>query len=181
MIPKSASRIERDTQEETQPLEPTHSFAHICCQIPSPSPAGLSYDQQCYQWFTDKLNCLMDTYLSSSASQSTEATYSVAKWSLSDRFMSNPYCIFCDSGGCKKVKKAHYWTIKPCRGLKQDHDFLLWIQPPRCLIMISFYGYNRQGPWTGATHGGSYGGGGGGGGTYRCRCMGTPVSSRTID
>ena len=35
----------------------------------------------------------------------------VAKWSLSDRFMSN--CIFCHSNGCKNVKKTYYWTIEP--------------------------------------------------------------------
>ena len=56
---------------------------------------------------------VMDTYLSSSAGQGTEATHSVAKWSLSDRFMSNPDCIFCHSDGCNKVKKTYYWTIEP--------------------------------------------------------------------
>ena len=55
----------------------------------------------------------MDTYLSSSAGQGTEATHSIAKWSLSDRFMFNPDCIFCHSDGCKKVKKTYYWTIEP--------------------------------------------------------------------
>ena len=84
---------EWDTQE-TQPLELTHRLIHICCQIPSLSTAGLGYDQQCYQWFTGKLNCFMDTYLFSSAGQSTEAIHSVAKWSLSYRFMFSPYCIF---------------------------------------------------------------------------------------
>ena len=28
-------------------------------------------------------------------------------------WQSNPYCIFCHSNGCKKVKKAHYWPIEP--------------------------------------------------------------------
>ena len=79
-----------------------------CCQIPLLS-TGLSTDQQCYQWFTAKLNCVMDTYLSSSTGQGTEATHSVTKWSLSDRFMSKPDCIFCHSDGCKKVKKT-YWA-----------------------------------------------------------------------
>ena len=37
---------------------------------------------------TAKLNCFMDTYLSSSASSSTEATHSAAKWLLNDIFMS---------------------------------------------------------------------------------------------
>ena len=60
--PKQIPEIERDTQEETQPLELTHRLTHVCCQIPPLSPAGLSYDQQCYQWFTGKLNCFMDTY-----------------------------------------------------------------------------------------------------------------------
>ena len=58
-------------------------------------------------------NWIVYGYLSISAGQSTEATRSVAKWSLSDRFMSNPYCIFCRSDGCKKAKKAHYWTLEP--------------------------------------------------------------------
>ena len=55
----------------------------------------------------------MDTYLSSSAGQSTDPIHSVANWSLSERFMSNPDCIFCHSDGCKKVKKTHYWTKEP--------------------------------------------------------------------
>ena len=55
----------------------------------------------------------MDTYLSSSSGQGTEATHSVAKWSLSDRFMSIPDCIFCHSDGCKKVKKTYYSKIEP--------------------------------------------------------------------
>ena len=109
---KQIPEVEWDTQKEIQPLESPHRLAHICCQIPPLSP-GLSYDQQCYQWFTGKLNCFMDTYLSSSAGQGTEATHSVAKWSLSDKVMSNPDSIFCHSDGCRKVKKAHYWTIDP--------------------------------------------------------------------
>ena len=36
-----------------------------------------------------------------------------AKLSLSERFMSNPNCIFCYSDRCKKVKRAHHWTIEP--------------------------------------------------------------------
>ena len=58
---KQIPEVEWDTQEGTQPLELPHRLAHICCQIPSLSPS-LSYDQQCYQWFTGKLNCFMDTY-----------------------------------------------------------------------------------------------------------------------
>ena len=110
MIPKQIPEVEWDTQEEIQPLP--HRLAHICCQIPPLSP-GLSNDQQCYQWFTGKLNSFMDTYLSSSAGQGPEDTHSVGKWSLSDRFMSNPDCIFCHSDGCKKVKKTYYFTIEP--------------------------------------------------------------------
>ena len=55
---KQMAKVEWDTQEETQQLESPHRLAHICCQIPSlfKSP-GLSYDQQCYQWFTGILNC----------------------------------------------------------------------------------------------------------------------------
>ena len=98
---------------ETQPLELTRGLTHICCQISSLSPAGLSYDPQCHQWFTGKLNCFMDTHLSSSAGQSTEATHSAVKWSLSDILMSNPDCVVCHSDRCKKVKKAYYWTIEP--------------------------------------------------------------------
>ena len=109
---KQIPTVAWDTQEEIQPLELPHRLAHICCQIPSLSP-GLSYDQQCYQWFTGKLNCFMDTYLFRAAGQGTEATHSVAKWSLSDIFMSNPHCIFCHLDGCKKVKKTYYWTIEP--------------------------------------------------------------------
>ena len=59
-----------------------------------------------------KLNCVMDTYLSSFAGQGS------AKWSLSDRIMSNPDCIFCHSNGCKKVKKTYYWTIEPLSKLE---------------------------------------------------------------
>ena len=70
---KQIPGVEWDTQEETQQLESPHRFAHICCQITSLSP-GLSYDQQCYQWFTGKLNCLMDAYPSNSAGESNEAT-----------------------------------------------------------------------------------------------------------
>ena len=40
-------------------------------------------------------------------------THPAAKWSLSDRFMFDPDCIFCRSDRCKKVKKAHYWTKEP--------------------------------------------------------------------
>ena len=58
---KQIPEVEWDTQEETQPLELPHRLAHICCQIPSLSPS-LSYDQQCYQGFTGKLNGFMDTY-----------------------------------------------------------------------------------------------------------------------
>ena len=36
----------------------------------------------CYQLFTAKLNCLMDTFWSSSGGQSTEATRSAANWLL---------------------------------------------------------------------------------------------------
>ena len=88
--------VEWDTQEEIQPLELLHRLTHIFGQIPSISP-GLSYDQQCYQWFSGKLNYFVDTYLSSSVGQDTEATHSVANWSLSNIFMSNPDCIFCHS------------------------------------------------------------------------------------
>ena len=55
----------------------------------------------------------MDIFPPSSAGQSNEATQSAVKWSLSDRFMSNPNRICCHSDGCKKTKKAHYWTIEP--------------------------------------------------------------------
>ena len=67
-------------KQETQPLELPHRLAHICCQIPSLSPVP-SYDQQCYQWFTGKLHCFMDTCPSTSAGESTESTNSAAKWS----------------------------------------------------------------------------------------------------
>ena len=100
---KKIPEIEWDTQEETRPLELPHRLTRICCQIPSLSP-GLSYDKKCYQWFTGKLNCFMDTYPPNSADQSTETTHSVAQWSLGDRFMFNQ---------CKKVKKVHYWTTEP--------------------------------------------------------------------
>ena len=60
-----------------------------------------------------QIEFFMDTYLSSSAGPSTEATHSAGKRSLSDRFMSNPDSIFCHSDGCKIVKKTYYWTIEP--------------------------------------------------------------------
>ena len=58
---KQIPEVEWDKQEETQPLELPYRLAHICCQIPSLSPS-LSYDQQCYQWSTGRLNCFMETY-----------------------------------------------------------------------------------------------------------------------
>ena len=107
--------------EETQQLESPHRLPISCCQIPSLSP-GLSYDQRCYQWFTGIYNYLMDTYPSSSASQSNEETHSSAKWSLSERLMSNPDSIFCRSDGCKKVKKAHYWLLNK----RTPFQFWIW-------------------------------------------------------
>ena len=90
---------------------------HICCQIPSLSP-GLSYDQQCYQWFTGKLNCFMNTYLSCSAGQSTEVTHS-----------------------CKKVKKAHYSTIKPLSRLEfGGGEIVIKTAEAKNKIIISFNG-----------------------------------------
>ena len=113
---------------------------HICCQIPSLSP-GLSYDQQSYQWFTGELNGFMNTYLAYSAGQSPEATHSVVKWPLSDRFISDPDCIFCHSDGCKKVKKAHYWTIKsPSKLGFGGREIVINIAETKNKIMISFYG-----------------------------------------
>ena len=100
---KQIPEVEWDTQEKIQPLELLHRLTRIFGQIPSLSP-GLSYDQQCYQWFSGKLNCFMDTYLSSSAGQDTEATHSVAKWPLSNRFMPNPDCMFCHSDVRKSRK-----------------------------------------------------------------------------
>ena len=102
---------------------------HICCQIPSLSP-GLGYDQQCYQWFTAILNCFMDTYLSSSADQSNEATRSPAKWSLSDRSMSNPNCIFCHSDVRKSRKQSLYPNLNLDGGetviKTNDGGFVAW-------------------------------------------------------
>ena len=130
--------VEWDTQEEIQPLP--HRLAHICCQIPSLSP-GLSYDQQCYQWFTGKFNCFMDTYLSSSAGQGPEDTHSVGKWSLSDRFMSNPDCIFCHSDGCKKEKNPYYWTIEPLSKFEfGGWEIVFKTAEAKNNIMISFHG-----------------------------------------
>ena len=140
MIPKTDGRSwMRYTGGDSAPGIDTPT--HICCQIPSLSPAGLSYNQQCYQWFTGKLNCFMDTYLSSSVGQSTEATHSVAKWSLSERFMSNPYCIFCHSDGCKKIKIAHYWTIESLSKFEfGGEDTVIKTAESKNKIMISFYG-----------------------------------------
>ena len=127
------------TQEETQQLESPHRLAHIYCQIPSLSP-GLSYDQQCYQWFTGKLNCFMDTYPSNSVDQSSEATHSAAKKSLSDRFMFNPDCIFCHSDRCKKVKKAHYWTKELLSKFEcGDGEYVIKTAEAKNKIMIFFY------------------------------------------
>ena len=85
---KQIPEVEWDTQEE----------------IPSLSP-GLSYDQQCYQWFTGKLNYFMDTYPSSSAGQSNETTCSAVKWSLSERFMSNPTAFSVAQTDARKSRK----------------------------------------------------------------------------
>ena len=140
MIPKQIPEVEWDTQEEIQPLELPHRLALICCQIPSLSP-GLSYDQQYHQWFTGKLNCFMDTYLSSFIGPSTKATNSAAKWSLSDRFMSNPDSIFCHSDGCRKVKKAHYWTIEPLSKFEfGGGETGIKTAEAKNKIMSSFYG-----------------------------------------
>ena len=103
-----------DPENRSQKLNEIHrrKFSHWNCytdslaffgQIPSLSP-GLSYDKQCYQWFSGKLNCFMDTYLFSSAGQDTEATHSVANWPLSNRFMPNPDCMFCHSDVRKSRK-----------------------------------------------------------------------------
>ena len=84
---------------------------------------------------------LFHGYLSNSAGQSTEAIHSVAKWSLSDRFMSNPDCIFCHWDGCKKVKKAHYWTIKPLSKFEFDgEETVIKTAESKNKIMMSFYG-----------------------------------------
>ena len=84
----------------------------------------------------------MDTYLSSTAGQSTDAIHSVAaKWSLSDRFMSNLNCIFCHSDGCKNVKKAHYWTIEPLSKFGfGGEETVTKTAESKNKIMIPFYG-----------------------------------------
>ena len=52
-----------------------------------------------------------------------------------------PDCIFCHSDGCKKVKKAHYWTLKPLSKLKfGDGEIVIKTAEVRNKIMISFYG-----------------------------------------
>ena len=140
---KQIPEVEWDTQEETRQLEVPHRLAHICCQIPSLSP-GLSYDQLCYQWFTGKLNCLMDTYPSSSAGQSNEAACSAAKWLLSERFMSNPDYIFCHSYGCKKIKKA-LWTKEPLSKFEfGGGETAIKTAEAKNNIMISFYGSKNR-------------------------------------
>ena len=83
----------------------------------------------------------MDTYPSSSAGQSTGATHSAAKWSLSDRFMFNPDCIFCQSDGCKKVKKAHYWPKEPLSKFEiGGGETVIRTAETKNKIMISFHG-----------------------------------------
>ena len=137
---KQVPKVEWDTQEETQELESPHRLANFCCQIPSLSP-GLSYDQQCYQWFTGKLNCFMDAYPSSSAGQSNEATRSAVKWSLSERFMSNLDCLFCHSDGCWKVQKAYYCTKEPLSKFKfGGGETAIKTAEAKNKIMIFFYG-----------------------------------------
>ena len=155
---KNIPEVEWDTQEETQPLELPHRLTHICCEISSPSP-GFSYDQQCYQWFTGKLNCFMDTYPPNSAGQSTEATHPAAKWSLSDRFMFNTNCIFCQSDRCEKVKKAHHWTKEPLSEFEfGGGETVIRTAEAKNKIMIFFYGSkDRTFVW-----GWGWGGGGGG-------------------
>ena len=117
-LEKIIPEVEWDTQEEIQPLELPHRLTHICCQISSLSP-GLSYDQQCYQWFTGKLNRFIDTYL----------------------FMFDPDCIFCHSDRCKKVKKAHYWTKEPLSKFEfGGEENVIRTAEVKNKIMIFFYG-----------------------------------------
>ena len=121
-----------------QPLELPHKLT-FCCQIPSLWP-GLSFDQQCYQWFTGTLNCFMDTYTSNSADQSTEATHSAAEWTSSDRFMFNPDCIFCHSDRCKKIKKAQFWTKEPLSKYEfGGRETVIRTAEAEYKIMISFH------------------------------------------
>ena len=83
----------------------------------------------------------MNTYPSISAGQSTEATRSAMKWSLSERVMFNPDCIFCHSDGCKKVKKAHHWIKEPLSKFEfGGGETVIKTAEAKNKIRISFYG-----------------------------------------
>ena len=52
-----------------------------------------------------------------------------------------PDCIFCHSDGCKKVKKAYYWTIKPLSKLEfGGGEIVIKTVEAKNKIIISFYG-----------------------------------------
>ena len=80
-----------------------------------------------------------------------------------------PECIFCHSDGCKKTKKAHYWTIKPLSKLEfGGGEILIKTAEAENKIMISCYGSKdrtfvivklsfTQDVWKGTQHTQNYG------------------------
>ena len=137
---KHIPEVEWDTQEETQPLELPHRLAHICCQIQSLSPS-LSDDQQCYQWFTGKLNCFMDTYPVLLV-KALRLLIQLRNGRWVTDLCPTPTAFSVTQMGVRKSRK-HIWDNRApiqiwiwwwrncnqnCRSLKQDHDFLLWIK-----------------------------------------------------
>ena len=63
----------------------------------------------------------MDTYPSNSASQSNEATHSSAKWSLSERLMSNPTFSVAQTDVRKSRKHIiDYYTKEPLSNFEFD-------------------------------------------------------------
>ena len=111
MIPKTYSRSWMRYTGETQPLESPQTHSYL---LPDPiTVTGLSYDQQSYQWFTGKLNCLMEN-LPIQFCWWKQWGYSfncemVVEWQI----CVQPRLHFSHPDGCEKVKRAHYWKTEP--------------------------------------------------------------------
>ena len=141
---KQIPEVAWDTQEETQPLELPHRLTFVArshhCHQALPMINNATNDSLA--------NCFMDTYLPRSAGQCTDATHSVAKWPLSDRFMCNPSCIFCHSDGYKKVKKAYYWTMEPLYKFESGcGETVVKTTEAKHKIMISFHRSRDRNVW----------------------------------
>ena len=136
---KQIVEVERDTQERLSHSN-RHRLTHICCQIPSLSP-GLSYDQQCYQWFTGKLNCLMEN-LPIQFCWWKQWGYSFnCEMAVEWQICVQPRLHFSHPDVCEKVKKAHYWKTEPlCKFEFGGGETVIKTAEAKNKIMIPFHG-----------------------------------------